>query len=74
VLSFEDVKEIIICYPQAKRQAKEKKHSIKKEIEILLIHGLLHLLGYDHQKEKDALKMERLEKRLLKFEIQNLKS
>ncbi|TSC94733.1 MAG: hypothetical protein Athens101410_734, partial [Parcubacteria group bacterium Athens1014_10] len=32
VLSFEDVKEIIICYPQAKRQAKEKKHSIKKEI------------------------------------------
>lgn len=65
VLSFEDVNEIIICYPQAKRQAGEKRHSIKKEIKILLIHGLLHLAGYDHQTEKDALLMEEQEKKLL---------
>jgi len=65
VLSFEEVNEIIICYSQAKRQAKEQKHSLKKELEILLIHGLLHLLGYDHEKNKDALKMRKLEKKLL---------
>lgn len=67
VLSFEDINEIVICYPQAKRQAKEKKHSVKKEIEILLIHGLLHLAGYDHIKDKDAEVMEKLEKLLIKL-------
>ncbi len=66
VLSFSDVNEIIICYPQARRQAKKQKHSEKKEIEILLVHGLLHLLGYDHQKNNDFLEMKRLEKKLLK--------
>lgn len=66
VLSFEELNEIIICYPRAKKQAKEKKHPVKKEIEVLLIHGLLHLLGYDHIKDEDARIMEELEKDLLK--------
>jgi len=64
VLSFEELNEIIICYPRAVEQAKDKKHPIKKEIETLLIHGLLHLLGYDHEKESDARIMEKLEKKL----------
>ena len=42
--------EIIICYPQAKKQAKKLGHSLQKEIEILFLHGLLHLLGYSHKK------------------------
>ncbi len=57
--------EIIICYPQAVRQARRQKHSVKKEIKILLIHGLLHLLGYDHKKKKEAEKMQNLEKKVL---------
>jgi len=42
--------EVIISYPQAVIQAEEHQHSTKKEIAILIIHGLLHLLGYDHDK------------------------
>ena len=38
--------EVIISYPQAVIQAKERQHSIRKEIAILIIHGVLHLLGY----------------------------
>jgi len=41
--------EVIISYPQAVIQAKEHQHSIKKELAILIIHGVLHLLGYDHE-------------------------
>lgn len=40
--------EIIICYPQAKKQAKEFGHSLQKELTIILIHGILHLIGYHH--------------------------
>ena len=40
--------EVIISYPQAEIQADEHGHSIRKEVAILLIHGVLHLLGYDH--------------------------
>ncbi|MDP6142184.1 MAG: rRNA maturation RNase YbeY [Dehalococcoidales bacterium] len=40
--------EVIISYPQAVKQAEEHCHSVKKEIAILIIHGVLHLLGYDH--------------------------
>ncbi|MFC1974634.1 rRNA maturation RNase YbeY [Chloroflexota bacterium] len=42
--------EVIISYPQAVMQAEEHQHSIKKEITILIIHGVLHLLGYEHDK------------------------
>ena len=41
--------EVIISYPQALMQAEEQQHSIKKEVAILIIHGVLHLLGYDHE-------------------------
>jgi probable rRNA maturation factor len=40
--------EVIISYPQAKKQAREHGHRVKKEVAILIIHGVLHLLGYDH--------------------------
>jgi len=42
--------EVIISYPQAVIQAEEHRHSVKTEIAILIIHGVLHLLGYDHDK------------------------
>ena len=40
--------EVIVSYPQAVLQAEEQRHSVKKEIAILIIHGILHFLGYDH--------------------------
>ena len=40
--------DIIISYPTAARQAAENNHPVSMEITILLIHGVLHLLGYDH--------------------------
>ena len=40
--------EVIISYPQALMQAEEYHHSVKREMAILIIHGVLHLLGYDH--------------------------
>jgi probable rRNA maturation factor len=42
--------EVIISFPQAVIQASERRHSIKKEIAALTIHGVLHILGYDHEK------------------------
>ncbi len=65
--------EIIICYPQAVRQAKERKHSARDEIKILLIHGLLHLCGHDHEKSiHRAKRMEALQNKILeKLKIEN---
>lgn len=51
--------EIIICYPRAKKQAKEFGHSLFKELTILLIHGILHLVGYGDETKKDLKKMEK---------------
>ena len=58
VLAF-DYGEIFICVPQAKKQAKELGHSLKQELAILLIHGLLHLAGYDDEIKKDYNKMKK---------------
>ncbi len=58
--------DIVISIPQTKRQAKEMKKDWQEEIVFLLIHGLLHLLGYDHEKsESQARVMRRFEKRLM---------
>ncbi len=51
--------EIYLCVPQALRQAKEYKTKPQEELERLLIHGILHLLGYDHKGYKEALLMEK---------------
>ncbi|MBU4369587.1 rRNA maturation RNase YbeY [Patescibacteria group bacterium] len=67
VLSFDDPPQIIICWPQLKKQAKEQKHSQKKELAILLIHGFLHILGHDHRRKTDRIKMEKMEAKILKL-------
>ena len=56
--------DIVIAEGVAKRQAKDYGHSLKIELQTLALHGLLHLLGYDH--ETDDGKMARAEVRLRK--------
>lgn len=56
--------EIFICYSRAVSQAKQEKHTVQKEITILLVHGILHLLGYDHKKEEEARIMKKKEEEI----------
>jgi probable rRNA maturation factor len=58
--------DVIISVEQARRQAKERNNSLKKEMVTLLIHGILHLLGYDHERsQRQAKIMATLEQKLL---------
>ena len=50
--------EVIICYEVLNNEAKESSKSITNHFKHLLIHSLLHLLGYEHDKENDAILME----------------
>ena len=52
--------EILICEEQAKRQAEEYDHSVEREIGFLTCHGMLHLLGFDHQDEEGEKEMNAL--------------
>ncbi|MBI2187641.1 MAG: rRNA maturation RNase YbeY [Acidobacteria bacterium] len=67
VLSFpaeepDNLGDIVVAAGVARRQAREAGHSLQAELRVLALHGLLHLLGYDH--ERDAGQMARLEARL----------
>lgn len=54
--------DVVVSVPQAARQARERGHPLAREVRLLVLHGLLHCLGYDH--ESDGGEMERLERRL----------
>ena len=57
--------EVIISYPTAVRQAEEQGHSVEVEVARLLVHGVLHLLGYDHQEAEDERSMREREEEIL---------
>ncbi len=57
--------EIVISYDQARRQALELKHPVRNEIVFLIVHGLLHLLGHDHDQPSDAKKMFAIQEKIL---------
>jgi len=63
VLSFEP-SDIVIAKGVARRQARAAGHSYATELKVLALHGLLHLLGYDHHAASDRGRMARLERRL----------
>lgn len=59
--------DIVISVPTAMRQAKEAGRSLNEELASLLVHGVLHLCGYDHEKSKrEALRMKRREMAVLR--------
>ena len=57
--------EIYICIPRMKEQALEYQHSEKRELAFLCIHGLLHLLGYDHMTKDEETEMFALQELIL---------
>ena len=60
--------DIYICIPRMKEQANEYGHSEKRELSFLTVHGLLHLLGYDHMEHDDEVKMFSLQEEILNEE------
>ncbi len=57
--------EIFICYPLLKKNAHQFGHSINQELVKILIHSLLHLVGYTHSQPKDALAMDKLSYKII---------
>ena len=57
--------DVVISVDTAERQAAEQGHALENELDLLIIHGVLHLLGYDDETEADAAEMRRHENRVL---------
>jgi len=67
-LEYNDLRvlgDIYVCIPRMKEQAIEYGHSEKRELSFLVVHGLLHLLGYDHMTKEDEEKMFKLQELIL---------
>ena len=67
-VEYEDIRflgEIYISYERCVSQAEDYGHSIKREFCYLAVHGLLHLLGYDHMTDEDKKEMRTLEEEIL---------
>jgi len=60
------VGDIVIAYQTTAREAVAEGKPFDHHLTHLAIHGFLHLLGYDHKNDRDAQKMERLERKILK--------
>lgn len=57
--------DIIISIEKVEEQAKEYEHSFERELSYMLVHGFYHLMGYDHIKEEDKLRMRPKEEKIL---------
>ena len=61
---------VVVCREKAQEQATEFGHSYKRELHYLLVHGVMHCLGYDHMQDDDKAKMRKAEESILqKIEI-----
>ena len=58
--------DVVVSYQQALAQAEELGHAVAEELKLLAIHGILHLLGYDHQEGTAAWKMREREEHILR--------
>lgn len=59
--------DIVISYEKAVEQADAYQHSIEREIAFLTAHSMLHLMGYDHESEKERMDMEERQEAILKI-------
>jgi probable rRNA maturation factor len=57
--------EAVISYPQAVKQAQEQGHGVTRELALLIVHGILHLLGYDHELPEEERKMRDKENEII---------
>ena len=57
--------EIFICYEKIIEQANKYEHSVRREYVFLFVHGVLHLLGYDHMTKEDEIKMFGIQEEVL---------
>ena len=64
-LNSEILGDVVISIQTAERQAKEYGHSVEAELSLLIIHGILHLLGYDHAEKDEAQIMQEKQKEIL---------
>lgn len=58
--------DIVVSLEQAKAQSIEYEHSLEREVGYLIVHGMLHLLGYDHKSERERKVMRDIEKQIMK--------
>ena len=68
VLSFRFEKgggDVVLCHPVITREARAQRKTLVAHYAHLVLHGLLHLRGYEHETKREAERMERLEVRLL---------
>jgi probable rRNA maturation factor len=63
---FPYIGDIVIAYQTTAREAKDEGKPFGHHLAHLAVHGFLHLLGYDHENDRDAEEMERLERRILR--------
>ena len=49
--------DVVLCFERAKEQAEEYGHSVEREVAFLIVHSLLHLVGYDHMEEEEEKEM-----------------
>lgn len=57
---------IVLCKKRAEEQAKEYGHSLAREMSYLIVHGVLHCLGYDHEDEEEKREMREKEEQVMK--------
>ena len=57
--------EVIISFPQTQRQAQERNGPVEQELALLIVHGVLHLVGYDHMEPEDEAQMQAKERSAL---------
>ncbi len=62
---LEDLGEMFICWQEVKRKAESFSWKQEKMFAFLVVHGVLHLLGYDHIKDVDAEKMQKMEQKIM---------
>ena len=57
--------EVIVSFPQTKRQALERNSPVEQELALLIVHGVLHLVGHDHMEPEDTAQMQTKERAAL---------